>query len=251
MNFRDIIGPAWYDFLGGDQHFESPGFKKILGTLREYEKQGKRIYPDKKNHFRAFQMTDPKTIKVVVIGQDPYPDGSATGLAFGNAADKPLLSPSLDIIWQELEEEYDTLELDFDQTLEEWAQQGVLLLNTALTVEHKRIGSHTELWRPFTKTVLDKIVKGRSGDCVVFVAMGTKAQAFVTAEMSSFHEVYYCAHPAADKYSDKRLFRGSGIFRKINQSLALLGKPEIKFVKNDRKTNNTDTEHAVNADVQN
>lgn len=234
MSFQKVIGPAWYEFLGGDQHFKSDGFLKIISQLSGRSQQGVTIYPEPANQFRAFQATHPDTVKVVIIGQDPYHNGSATGLAFGNPEDQQYLSPSLDIIHQELEEEFDTLELDFDQTLESWAAQGVLLLNTALTVEKGRAGSHTDMWVPFTKTVLKHLVQKRSGDCLVFVAMGVKAQAFITPEMASFHEVLMCAHPAADSYADQRKFRGSGIFKKINQSLAFLDKPEINFIKNIR-----------------
>lgn len=226
----DVFGPEWYNFLGGDNHFQSTGFQSISKKLGAISK-AKTVYPNPKVVFRAFQECPLDKLKVVMLGQDPYPDGSATGLAFGNELSTDL-SPSLEIIRDELEENYQRLELDFDTTLEPWASQGVLLLNSALTVEKGRPGSHQELWRPFIQTVLSKIVRGKSGEGIIFVMMGAVAQSFITSEMSSFHDVIMVSHPVRDKYTNSRYFRGSGVFTKINNSLHLLGKSEIKFIKN-------------------
>jgi uracil-DNA glycosylase len=111
---------------------------------------------------------------VVILGQDPYHDGSATGLAFANSGDGPRISPSLAWIKKALEHDYDTLCLDFDYGLTSWAKQGVLLLNTALTVEKGKAGSHTVLWNTFTKELLTSLTSTK--DDIIFVLWGKKAQ---------------------------------------------------------------------------
>ena len=126
------------------------------------------------------------------------------------------MSPSLDIIIQELEEE--GLSSFWDMIgdrleLEHWAKQGVLLLNAALTVVEGQPGSHRDAWEPFIRELL-KMLKGQG---IVFVLLGSVAQyyeRFIPDEV-----VIKAPHPAADTYRDERKFRGSGVFNRINENL--------------------------------
>ena len=150
---ENIFGEGWYGLLG--DLLTSEDFKNIGNTLN---KSKKKYYPERENIFNAFKLCPLYKLKVVILGQDPYHDGSATGLAFSNRSDSTTLSPSLRNIFKEVENNTSNgLKLDQDPNLERWAKQGVLLLNTALTVEKGNPGSHAKLWDSFTKEVLKKI----------------------------------------------------------------------------------------------
>ena len=125
----------------------------LISTIGSYYKT-KDLCPDQKDVFRAFKEVDYSNLKVVVIGQDPYHDGkSACGLAFANSTDKKGVSPSLKRILNETPNKgYFT-----DKNLSNWTSQGVLLLNTALTVEKGKPGSHVDLWKNFTKNTITSI----------------------------------------------------------------------------------------------
>ena len=137
------------------------------------------VYPSKTNVFRAFRETPWEDLRVVILGQDPYHDGSATGLAFANAWDPNNLkiSPSL----KKIEDYHNSEDIDhslfvLDTSLESWTKQGVLLLNTALTVEKGLAGSHTKYWKKFTEGVLKTIAENRP-DCI-FMLWGGHAKAY-------------------------------------------------------------------------
>ena len=129
------------------------------------------IFPSLNNIFRCFKYFNSNNTRVVILGQDPYHGkNQATGLCFGvsNNVKKP---PSLKNIEKELIKQYNITITD--QTLENWAKQGVLLLNTSLTVIEKNPGSHLKYWNHFTKFIIDYINK--SCDKIVFVAWGAFA----------------------------------------------------------------------------
>lgn len=116
--------------------------------------------PSKSNIFKAFEYFDYKDLKVVFLGQDPYPQKDvATGLLFGNKRNSLSISPSLKVIKEAVvnpERPHGIIE--FDNSLELWAQQGILLLNSALSVRQNSPGSHELLWRPFIKNLLTNIL---------------------------------------------------------------------------------------------
>lgn len=189
------MGEAWADKLGpllvSDLTFE------LMNKVAQHYNSAN-VFPDRRNIFRAFRVCPPENLKVIILGQDPYHDVTATedgyqpkatGLAFANPETSPGLNPSLRIIKRRVEHDFSTVELYFDKTFMDWAKQGVLLLNTALTVEQGKPGSHTELWEIWTKKALLLMPKAKA------FLWGAKAAGF-SPFFSRGSEVLICEHPA-------------------------------------------------------
>lgn len=139
------------------------------------------ICPNKDNVFKAFKLCSPKDCKIVFLGQDPYPQkGVATGILFGNSKDtsEDDLSPSLKVIKEAAIDPTipHNLPIEFDNTLESWAEQGILMLNSALTTETNKIGSHVMAWRPFMVDFIRLFSKCQFG--TLYVLFGQQAQTF-------------------------------------------------------------------------
>lgn len=170
---------------------------KVLNRVGiEYTK--KPLCPLQSDVFKAFELCPLRSLKVVMIGQDPYPQkGVATGILFGNRAEvsEDNLSPSLNII-KEAVINYEIPHncIIFDQTLESWAKQGILMLNSALTVETNKVGSHTMIWRPFIASLLKNLSLYDSG--VIYVLFGRQAQTFKPYINKNFNYIYEVEHPA-------------------------------------------------------
>jgi len=208
---ENIFGEGWYGLLG--DLLISEDFKNIGRTLN---KSKKKYYPERENIFNAFKLCPLEKLKVVILGQDPYHDGSATGLAFSNRSDSTTLSPSLRNILKEVENNASNgLKLDQDPNLERWAKQGVLLLNTALTVEKGNPGSHADLWDKFTIEVLKKISKEISA--IVYILWGSYAKGYL--EYINRETNFILASPHPSPLSASRGFFGNKHFSKCNQVL--------------------------------
>jgi len=236
---RNLIGDSWYDLL--KNVFNSEHMSKIGRYLKE--RRGLTIvYPDEENVFRAFKSTHVKQVKVVILGLDPYIDGSANGLAFGFKGDstkKP--AKSLNVIFKEIERDcHNGLHLDFDNTLNEWANQGVLLLNTILTVERGKTKSHSEIgWQRFTKYVLGQMVLDMSPK--VFMLWGNDAvNLFGSLDVSNdAHLILKSRHPAADLYNVDQMdittpnypttFAGNKHFSQANAFLKKFKRKQIQW----------------------
>jgi uracil-DNA glycosylase len=152
----------------------STDFESILETLLKQAKEGKRFTPQLKLVFKAFEECPLKDLKVVVIGQDPYPQPyTASGIAFScDVTGKP--EKSLKYIFKAIE---DTVYKDgylWDPDLTRWSNQGILLINTALTTEMNKTGTHYELWKPFLTFLLDYLTIHNPG--LVYAFLGKKAQ---------------------------------------------------------------------------
>lgn len=177
--------------------------EKLWGDINNnYEKSIKdfkdilEIFPNKENIFRCFQYFDALKTKVVILGQDPYHGANqATGLCFGvnEQIKKP---PSLKNIEKELIKDINT-ELT-DISLEKWAKQGILLLNTSLTVLEKTPGSHIKFWRHFTKFIIDYI--NTNCEKVVFVAWGAFAHKRLENINLKKHTLIVSSHPSPFSY---------------------------------------------------
>jgi uracil-DNA glycosylase len=186
---KKLVG-SWYRLLR--PILLSDYFYKLLKTL-DNEYLSKEIYPDKKNVFKAFQLTNYEDLKVFIIGQDPYPNNRATGLAFSNSLESNGLSPSLRKIKERVELDFNqTNPLDKDLTL--WAKQGIFLYNTILTVEKGKPGSHYKLWREFTKQLLIKLSEYNSG--IVYCLWGKHAQEYKQYINTNSNYILEAEHPS-------------------------------------------------------
>lgn len=194
-------------------------------TLRVHAEiaAGKRIYPAMNKRFAAFEMPF-RDIKVVIIGQDPYHgEGQANGLAFSVNNGTPF-PPSLKNIFVELKSDVHCLVSTGDLTC--WTNQGVLLLNSSLSVEESRPASHSDFgWHQFTRGVLEVIAEQRKDVC--FVLWGSHAKNLVKGIDFTNHYVIASAHPSP--LSANRGFFGSKPFSKINNYLLSRGKEPINW----------------------
>ena len=178
------------------------------------------ICPRKEDVFKAFKLCSPKECKVVFLGQDPYPQkGVATGILFGNNKDtaEENLSPSLQVI-KEAAIDFTrphNYPIEFDNTLESWAKQGILMLNSALTVEINKIGSHTMLWRPFISKFLKTLSNRQTG--IVYVLFGRQAQTFEPYISKEYNHIIKENHPAYYARTGERM--PSVVFTEVNNYL--------------------------------
>ena len=207
-----MIGNDWDIVL--EDEFKKDYFYKLLKTVQlEYSK--KIIYPSKKQVFRAFRYTSYKDLKVVILGQDPYHgEGEAEGLSFSvpKVIKRP---PSLNNIFKELHDDLG-LNISDSSSLVPWAKQGVLLLNTVLTVEKDKAGSHKDLgWQVFTDEVIKKI--NEKEEPVVFIFWGNYARSKKKFITNPKHLVLESAHPSP--LSAYNGFFGSKPFSKTNDFL--------------------------------
>lgn len=163
---------------------------------QEYRK--KPICPAQPDVFKAFELCPLKDLKVVMMGQDPFPQkGVATGILFGNRKEvsEDNLSPSLNVVKEAaINFEIPHYCITFDQTLESWAKQGILMINSALTVEMNRIGSHVMIWRPFIAKLLKNLSEYNTA--IVYVLFGRQAQTFKPYINSRFNHIIEIEHPA-------------------------------------------------------
>jgi len=151
------------------------------------------ICPNMSDVFKAFELCSYHDVKVVFLGQDPYPQkGIATGVLFGNK--KEPLSPSLEVI-KEACIDYTKAHygLQFDNSLESWAKQGILMLNSSLTVELDKPGSHSEVWRKFISCLLKQLSEWNPG--LIYVLFGKEAQTF-KPYIGKLNDVICVQHPA-------------------------------------------------------
>lgn len=207
-----LVGEEWYNFY--PKLWESQYMENTLAHVSDrYSKTD--VFPDIKNIFRAFKLCPLNKLKVVILGQDPYSDGSATGLAFANRDDSLRLRPSLFKIRDTIERGcYDGFKIDFDITLEEWAEQGVLLLNTALTVEKYNVTGHIPLWSDFTKAILLKL-NDKPG--LHYCLWGRKAQEHKVHINPEIHYIHEAFHPAYAARNNE--YWECDHFRKINEQI--------------------------------
>lgn len=193
--------------------------KELLAILSKLEVEYKRkpICPMQGDVFKAFKLCPYDDLKVVMLGQDPYPQkGVATGLLFGNkkGVDEENLSPSLQIVKEAaINLEIPHKSIIFDQTLESWAKQGILMINTALTVEMNKIGSHVMLWRPFVANLLKKLSENETG--IIYVLFGKQAQTFKPYINKQFNIILEENHPAYFARTETKM--PSTVFNQISK----------------------------------
>lgn len=198
-------------------------FRK-LGTFVKQEYATKRCFPEYKNIFNALRYTDYDEVKVVILGQDPYHGvGEAHGLSFSvqEGCRRP---PSLDNIFKELEDDLNIHREKNDLT--DWAKQGVLLLNSIMSVEMDRPLSHQNHgWEQFTDTIIQKLNEREKP--LVFVLWGSYARSKKVLITNPKHKIIESVHPSP--LSAYRGFFGSKPFSQINQFLKETGQEEIRW----------------------
>lgn len=215
------IAKNWFEILR--QEFDKPYFKSLQTFLSE-EYSNKTIYPQMDNIFNALNYTKFEDVKVVIFGQDPYHGpGQAHGLAF-SVQDGVAIPPSLKNIFKEIEDELN-IKCFESGNLSRWARQGVLLLNTVLTVEQAKPNSHKNKgWENFAQEIVKKL--SAREDKLIFVLWGANARVFEPF-ISSKHVILKSAHPSP--LSAFNGFFGNGHFAKINQILIEENKTPIDW----------------------
>ena len=183
-------------------------FDYIMNKLRDSVEQGLRFTPKFKDVFNGFYECPYDDLKVVIVGQDPYPQlGVADGIAF-SCSIKGKAEKSLQYILKALEDENGSVDL------RRWSNQGVLLINTAFTCEINKIGSHYGIWKSFTEHVFDNI--NRHNPDTVFILMGKKAEAWQTLLPNC--KILKCSHPASAAYRGGE-WDCNDVFNKANTML--------------------------------
>lgn len=207
------------------EEFDKPYMRELGEFLRREKAAGKLIYPPGPLIFNALNSTPLDKVKVVIIGQDPYHGpGQAHGLCFSVQPGVPA-PPSLQNIYKELQRDLN-IPIPSHGYLQHWAEQGVLLLNTSLTVEHSRAGSHAQAgWQHFTDRVIE-VVNERC-DGVVFLLWGSHAQSKQKLIDPRKHLILKSAHPSP--LSAYRGFLGNGHFSRTNKFLEQNGKTPIDW----------------------
>ena len=203
---------GWYQF------FDKTEFNTVLNVLRkEYSIYS--VMPDSHNIFRAFECT-PINCSTIIVGQDVYPQKNiGTGIAFGNeGVTDNKVSPSLSKLLEPL-----TIDNTFNYSLKSWCQQGVLMLNSALTVIQDKPNSHQLLWRPFITTFLKNY--STYNQKVVYVLLGKAAQSLKPFILYSGN-IIECNHPS---YLVREKLPMPDIYQSINNSLIQLNKPVIRW----------------------
>lgn len=178
---------------------------KIMNWLKTTDSST--LCPSIKNVFKAFKLCSYNECKVIFIGQDPFPQkGVAQGILFGNSSNTPedKLSPSLKVV-KESVINFDIPHnlITFDPTLESWAKQGILMLNSALTTEVGKVGIHTLKWRPFVGSFLKNMSKKNPG--IIYVFFGSQAKSLDTYINNNNNYKLFIEHPAYYARLNKRM----------------------------------------------
>ena len=205
---------------------QSSDFDKILEALLQERDADKRFTPPLKNVFRAFEECPEKDLKIIMIGQDPYPHfGVADGIAFScGLTMKP--QPSLKNMFEAIEETvFQGYPTHQDPDLTRWANQGVLMLNSALTTQIDKVGTHYNIWKDFIAYVIDMLSLTNSG--LIFMLLGAKAQE-LESMISQSHYILKASHPASAAYT-KTTWDCNDIFNKANEILAKNNGPQYKI----------------------
>ena len=221
-NIFSSLGPDWKKVLKSE--FNKEYMVTISQFLEEMKKAKKVFYPEEKNLFLCMKMTPFTEVKVVILGQDPYhQSGQANGLSF-SVNPGEAIPPSLKNIYKEILTSTGNIETS-DGSLTRWAKQGVLLLNSVLTVEEGLPGSHANIgWERFTDKVISKL---NQSDKLVFMLWGKNASMKGSIINRSKHLVLESAHPSP--LSAYKGFHGNGHFLRCNEFLKKNGLKEIRW----------------------
>lgn len=206
--------------------YEQVYFQRLKTFINEERQAGHTVYPDKKNIMNAFRLTEFEDTKVVILGQDPYHGpNQAHGLAFSVQSGVPI-PPSLRNIFQELKDDLG-IEPPKHGDLTAWAKQGVLLLNTVLTVRAGLAQSHADKgWEAFTDKAI-RLLNDESTHPVIFLLWGAPANRKAKIITNKMHTILSAPHPSP--LSSYRGFFGCKHFSQVNALLKARGEKEIDW----------------------
>lgn len=214
---------TWQEAIGEEKSKEY--FKQVLSFVKAERAKGKTIYPPQKDIFNALKAAEFEDVKVVIIGQDPYHGPrQAHGMCF-SVQKGVRVPPSLKNIFKELHDDLGIAEPNHGN-LQKWADQGVLLLNTVLTVEAGNAHSHAgKGWEKFTDKIIQQLNESREG--LIFLLWGSPAQKKAAFIDPTKHYILKAPHPSP--LSAHRGFLGCKHFSKTNALLEKLGKKPIDW----------------------
>ncbi|MEO6638931.1 MAG: uracil-DNA glycosylase [Ginsengibacter sp.] len=217
------IEEEWKEELKDE--FKKPYFEQIVTFIKAEKSAGKIIYPPGALFFNAFDKTPFSKVKVVLLGQDPYHNkGQAQGLSFSVPEGVPL-PPSLQNIFKELKADIG-MNTPSSGNLENWATQGVLLLNASLSVRQSEAGSHSKIgWLQFTDAVISRLSEKK--ESIIFLLWGRFAQEKQSLIDETKHRVLKAAHPSP--FSADKGFFGCRHFSKTNELLVQQNKKPIDW----------------------
>jgi uracil-DNA glycosylase len=217
------VPTSWRRQVGGE--VGKPYFRRLEEFVQR-EREEFEVYPAEGETFQALELTPFRKVSVVLLGQDPYPGpGQAHGLCFSVKPDVALPA-SLRNIYKELKSDIPGFRVPNNGYLASWARQGVLMLNTVLTVRAGAIGSHRgKGWETFTDAVIEKV--NAKKEAVVFLLWGRDAQGKAGMIDEGRHVVLRAAHPSP--LSARHGFFGTHPFSSTNRALRDAGKPEIDW----------------------
>lgn len=230
INFnKSLMDPEWYNLL--KTYILSSDFKDNLTTIIEnLLKNETRFTPGLKHIFEAFYKCKYKNTKIVLLGQDPYPQsGIADGLAF-SCSNSVQPQPSLRYIFKAINKTVYKQDGEewrlFNPGLHRWAAQGILLLNTALTVEMRKPGSHVNYWKNFTAFFIDML--SRHNPDIIWILLGKNAEEYLDLfPLENTPPIVMASHPASAAYNKAKEWDCKDIFNKVNEHLQKQGKDPI------------------------
>jgi uracil-DNA glycosylase len=193
----------------------SSEFDKIISQLAELATDGRRFTPPLKSIFKAFEECPIDQLKVVIVGQDPYPQfGVADGISF-SCSNTNELQPSLSYIFNEINRTcYNGHPECTDVNLTRWSNQGILMLNTALTTTIGKSGQHYHIWKPFTAFLFDYLTWNQNG--LVYIYLGKEARDW-SESVNDYNYKLFASHPASAAYLKSKSWDSQNVFNKTNE----------------------------------
>jgi uracil-DNA glycosylase len=215
---------TWSSVLSAEK--EKAYYQSMMDKIDRERALGKNVFPQEKDIFTAFDLTVFDDVKVVILGQDPYHgEGQAHGLSF-SVLPGIKTPPSLRNMYKELAEDINDFTIPDHGYLESWAKQGVLLLNTVLTVEEGKAHSHAKFgWEKFTDSIIEQLNTHKEG--VIFLLWGAHAQKKGAGIDEGRHTILKAPHPSP--LSAHRGFFGCKHFSKVNELLKSKKLAEINW----------------------
>ena len=215
---------SWESIINDERDKEY--FQSVLAFVEQQRNSGKTIYPPQEQVFSAFNMTPFESVRVVILGQDPYHGANqAHGLAF-SVLPGVKIPPSLRNMYKELAQDIEGFEIPSHGYLDTWASQGVLMLNTVLTVEEAKAHSHAKCgWETFTDAIIAEL--NQRSEPIIFLLWGAHAQKKGQAIDADKHHVLVAPHPSP--LSARRGFFGCQHFSMTNELLSSINQQPIDW----------------------